>query len=57
MNQDESSVGLNCLAHVFARRIVRSDGCANRDAAIFRDLRGDIADPAYVDVPMLFGES
>jgi len=57
MDQDESTIRLNRVAHVFARRIVRSNGRADGDAAVFRDLRGDIADAADVDVTMLFGKT
>jgi len=57
MHQDESTVGLDQLAHVLAGRVVRSDGRADCDAAILSDLRRDVANTTDVDVAVFFRES
>src|ERR1700686_4591717 len=55
--KDEAAIGLDQLAYVLTRRIIRSNGRANRDAAVLRDFRGHISNAANVDVAMLFRES
>jgi len=57
VHQDKSAEGFNHLPHRFARRLIRSNGGAHRDAAILGDFGGDIADAPYVDVAMFLGES
>src|SRR5437667_5893676 len=57
MHQDEAAQRLDHSTHVFASSIVRSDGRADGDASIFRDLRSHVADTADVNVAMLLGEA
>ena len=57
VHQNESAERLNHLPYCFARRFIRSDGGADCDAAILRDLGCNIADAPDVDVAMLLGES
>ncbi len=53
MHQDKASQRLNHLAHRLTNGFVGSDGGADGDAAILRDLRSDVADAADIDVAML----
>ena len=57
VHQNEPAVGLNQLPHMFAGRIIRRDGRANRDAAVLGDFRGHVADAPDVDVAVLLGEA
>ena len=57
VHQYESSERVNHLPHGFARRFVGSDGRAHGNAAVLRDLGGNVADAPDVDVPMLLGET
>ena len=57
MHQDEPAVRFDHLAHMFTGRVIRSDGRADRDAAVLGDLRSNVADAPDVDVTMFFRES
>src|SRR5271157_626882 len=53
VNQNESSERLDHRPNFFSYGIIRGDRGTDRDAAILRDFRGHVTDPADVDVAML----
>src|SRR5580658_2568129 len=57
VHQYKPAERFNHLPYRGARRLVRSDRSADRDAAVFCDLGTNIADAPDVDVAMLLGES
>src|SRR6185437_16359715 len=57
VHQDEPSVGFNHLSYLATHRVVWSNGSANRNATVFRDLRRNVTNAANVDIAMLFGKS
>src|SRR5208283_1887107 len=57
VHQYKAADRLNQLPDVLAGRLIRSDGSANRDSAVFGDFRSDVADAANVDVAVLLGKA
>src|SRR5262249_26101937 len=57
VNENEATDRFNHRANIFARRIVGRDRSTNGDSPSFRDLRGDVADAANIDVAMFLRKS
>src|SRR5581483_4979605 len=57
MYEDESAIRLDHPAHLLADRVIRRNGRADRDTAIFADFRSDVADVADINVAVLLGEA
>jgi len=52
MHQDEAAVRFDQGADFLADLVIGRNRCANGDAAVLGDFRGDVADAEDVDVPM-----
>src|SRR5262249_62344252 len=57
MHKNKAAEWVNHRPHVLACGVIRRNGRADRDAAVFRDLRCDVADAANVDVAVLLGKA
>ena len=57
MHEDESAERLNHSAHVPARAVVRGNRSADRNSAVLCYLRGDITDPANINVAVFLRET
>src|SRR6202140_5067629 len=57
MHQNEAAERLDHLPHCFTSRLIRCNGRADCDAAVLRNLRGNVADAPDVNVAMLFREA
>src|SRR6266436_4887769 len=57
VHENESAEGLNQFAYLLTYGVIGRDRCANRNATVLGNLRGDVSDPPDVDVAMFLGEA
>ena len=57
MDENEPTYRLDQCAHVFTREVIGCDWGADGDAAVFRNLGGDVADAADINVAVFLGEA